>query len=369
MGFKTWGTRMKAAMLLAFFAAEWGFGARPAVAGGAERIYRSAHLLGRGDAGIAAPNDQEAMFYNPAALASGKGIYKRTYLASPLIEASSSAKDLVREVAIEQKTDVSTLRSYIGRNLHFGVNNFSGFIMRRAAVGVVGSGQMNVIVKKSPLASGLEEASADSTVYRAAGFSLAESFLDQSFMFGGTFKYVMRDHAELAVNVIDAQNMNDQLNEENILSSSTGVGGDLGMIFQFSNKTPLTLGVQVENVGSTYMKTEKGVKAPNLPQIVNIGLAAAPSTKHASLGLYLDYRDATGKAETNNLKKIHIGAELNVKEFIGVCGGFNQGYPTFGLYFDIRLIRLDVGTYTEEMGSHLGARPDQRYYFALAAGF
>ena len=41
------------------------------------RLYRSAYFLGRGDTGIADADNHEAILYNPAGLALGKGLIQR----------------------------------------------------------------------------------------------------------------------------------------------------------------------------------------------------------------------------------------------------------------------------------------------------
>ena len=347
-----------------------GLGTPHSLADESDRIYRSAHLLGRGDAGIATADETEAIFYNPAGIAVGTGIYKKTVLLSPTVELSSDTKDLVRQVAIEKNTDVEVLRQHIGKNQHIGMYNFSGVVLRRAAIGAMVSNQTNLLVRKSPENSALEEASASSTLNKVVAFSLADGFFDHSLFFGTTVKYIARDRAALSVNVVDAQNIQSQLKEDDIITSGTGVGVDLGMILKTEGKSPFSLGIQVENSGDTYMhSTSKYGKADNLPQTVNMGIAMQPGTKMSNFGLHLDYRDVAAKTESNPYKRLHLGAEISLKGFFGISAGLNQGYPTFGMYADIRLLRVDIGTYTEEMGDRIGVRPDTRYFFNLTAGF
>src|SRR5689334_2467079 len=75
---------------------------------GEDRLYRSAYFLGRGDTGISIADEQDAIFYNPAGIAYGKGIYKKTVLAAPQIEVSESTRDLVRRLGIEESDAVET---------------------------------------------------------------------------------------------------------------------------------------------------------------------------------------------------------------------------------------------------------------------
>ena len=335
-----------------------------------ERIYRSAHYLGRGDTGIATSDDADAVFYNPAGIAIGSGIYKKTVLLSPTVELSTDTKDLVRQVAIEKNTDVNVLRQHIGKNQHVGLYNYTGVVLRRAAIGGMISNQTNLLVRKSPDQSGLEEASASSILNKVAAFSLADGFFEQSLLIGSTIKFIQQDRAGIRVNVVDAQSIQHNLNEKDVVTSGSGLGVDLGMMLKTNTKSPYSLGIQVENTGGTYMHTTSdNGKAEDLPQVVNMGIAYQSATKMSNVGLFLDYRDLANKTEKDSFKQVHIGTEISLKGFFGICAGLNQGYPTFGIYADIRVLRIDVGTYTEEMGDRIGVRPDTRYYFNLTAGF
>jgi hypothetical protein len=107
----------------------------------------------------------------------------------------------------------------------------------------------------------------------------------------------------------------------------------------------------------------------NFKQTINAGFAIEPGTKTSKLRLLIDYRDIQSRVERNPRKKLHTGAELVVAGAVGLTGGLNQGYPTGGFFVDLYLLRLDLGFYTEEMGSTVGSRPDTRYVMRLKAGF
>ena len=79
------------------------------------RLYRSAYFLGRGDTGIATADDQEAIFYNPAGLAQGKGIYKRFVVGSPHVEFSKATRDVARQLELEDQDQTETLKKQIGK--------------------------------------------------------------------------------------------------------------------------------------------------------------------------------------------------------------------------------------------------------------
>lgn len=337
----------------------------------ANRLYRSAHYLGRGDTGLADADNQEAIFYNPAGLAQGKGIYKRFVAGSPHVEISSKTRDIYQRIQVEKDDQVEVLKDQIGEPLHVGVTSLSALVFRRAAIGALFSNNANILVRKDPDYGGLETLQADFVTNQAVTFSLAESFWDETVLIGGTGKYLNRGQAEIETNIIDADNVRD-LDSNELLRTGSGMGFDFGLMLKSKPSARLTqhsLGLTLTDISDTNLKAKEGKEEPDaIKQALNIGYALSIGTKVSRLKFLIDYLDATGNYEENSLKRLHLGGEINVAEYIGITGGLNQGYPTAGLYFDARLVRLDLGFYTEERGERLGMYPDQRYFFRLLVG-
>jgi hypothetical protein len=332
-------------------------------------MYRSPYFLGRGNTGISTADNHEAIFYNPAGLAQGKGLYKETVLVSPSLQVSTKTKDLVRQVIVEDDNDPETLRSYLGRNLHLGINNFTGVVFRRAAVGLLVASDTNIMLAKSAADRGLETLHADTVANRAAVFSIADAFFNQKLMIGITAKYIMRNEAVLDVSALDSSNISKQLSSNNVEISRNGLGLDLGLMYDM-DKSPWRFGLHLENLGTTNLSAaEAGVTGKRLPQIISIGSAYEMGTKMSVLMIQTDFRDVNGSLEKDTIKRLHVGTELQFAKIFGLLGGLNQGYPSFGLFLNLYVLRFDIGTYTEEVGSAAGVRPDQRIFFRLKAGF
>jgi hypothetical protein len=338
-----------------------------------QHIYRSAYFLGRGDTGIATADGRDAIFYNPAGLAQGTGIYKETALVSPHVEFSKNSRDLYRQLSVEGSDETETLKKQVGKPQHLGIYNLTALVFRRAAIGALVSNQTNLLVSKSVKQGGLEHVNANSTINQAMTFSLAERFWSETLHLGITGKYINRGQGEVDASIIDAQDLG-ELNQGDLIGYGSGSGADFGMMLKFGGKKKFqatqSLGLTVENIGGTHMSSsDDAAVLTDLEQTVNVGYATIVGTTVSKFKFLVDYRDITSAAETNTIKKTHLGAELDVANFVGVCGGFNQGYPTAGLYVDIRFLRIDVGFYTQEMGELVGSYPDQRYFFRLMAGF
>lgn len=337
-----------------------------------QRVFRSAYYLGRGDTGVAVADNHEAIFYNPAGLASGKGIYKETVLASPMVEMSEATKDLVRKISLEKKESSDSLADEMGNNQHLGFNHFSGIILRRVALGAFASNQIDILPSLSAESHGLPTVDARTVSNTGITFSIAEKFMGDHLLLGTTIKhFIARQQAGLNIAIADASDVSNQLEADDLIDTGSGTGADLGMILRFGKKAPFSLGLHIENVGDTKIERVKGESSDpdDLKQSVNIGMAVEPGTRSSKFRLLLDYRDVAGAIETNPLKNIHIGVEISFFKFIGITTGFNQGYGTFGGYMNLYAVRFDIGTYTEEVGARIGERPDTRYFFRLMVGF
>ena len=336
-----------------------------------ERLYRSAYFLGRGDTGIAVVDNHEAIHYNPAGLAKGKGIYKETVLVSPMVELSSATKDLIRKFTLENATGADTLADEIGKNQHIGFYQTTAVVFRRAALGVTVSNQTNLLPYLSAEQMSLPVVSASAAANQVLHFSLAEEFFTKGLYFGTTVKYWQRSVANLSIPLAEASDVASQLEGDNVLNTGTGTGADLGMMYQTQSKrAPFSLGVQVQNVGGVAMTgATPQDKVPDLHQVVNVGAAIEPGTRLSRFKLLLDVRDLGSKTEDNTLKKIHIGAEIAIGSLTGVTGGFHHGYPSVGTYLNLYVLRFDLGMYTEEVGDRIGERPDSRFFLRIAGGF
>jgi hypothetical protein len=335
------------------------------------RVYRSAYFLGRGDTGIATADNEEAIFYNPAGLAYGNGIYKKVVLVSPQVEVSEATKDLTRQLSVEDADAVDTVRQHVGKPNHFGFNNFTGLILRRVAIGVVASGNVDLIAYKSPDTGGLEVIDAAAEENTGFTFSLADGFFSNKLLLGVTTKYLSRGRGEMSVSLAEADKAEETLAEpSDFLGMGTGTGADVGMMLRGGGRLSPSFGLTVSDVGDTAIVPEEETAVDlDLKQTINAGVAIEPGTKYSKLRFLLDYRDIASHTESNWRKKLYLGSEISVRDFVGVTGGLHQGYPSFGFYTDLYFLRLDVGMYTEEVGERAGTRPDSRYFARIKAGF
>ncbi|NDE13786.1 hypothetical protein EBZ80_02540 [bacterium] len=334
-----------------------------------QRVYRSPYFLGRGDTGVAVADDEDAIFYNPAGLAQGKGIFKGVVLGSPALEISSDTRSLISDLTSPQQDSnmIKTLTKHIGDNQHIGFSNFSGLLLRRAALGFVTSNETNVLVYKDPNQGGLEAVNANLFSTSGVTFTLADGFYGDRMMLGATIAYYKRAQAKLDVGLLEAQSLR---NTDDLFGYGTASPVTLGAMFDLTGKGDKSLGITVHNLGDATVSKDSGSgSVDKLRQRIDIGYASSTSSKAATARVLVDYVDATGVYTTNFYKKLHIGGEIKLGQRLGATAGLNQGGPCAGLFTDLWIFRVDGGYYTEELGDKPGLRSDMRYFIRIKAGF
>ena len=333
------------------------------------RIYRSAYYSGRGDTGIATADNHDSIFYNPAGLGIGTGIFKEFVIASPMIEMSEDSKNLARETAVQKDTDISTLRNHLGKPQHVGLYNFTGFVFRRAAIGAVSQETADVMIYKSKDSDALEAAEGQVIATNGAVFSVADTIFSPNVAIGATFKYLVRAQGKVSASVAEADSLK-SMKKEDIAGIGTGAGADFGMMVRGSSRLEPSFGITATDIGSTrFLSNDSSKEISPLPMQVNAGVAVSPGTRSSKFRILADVHDIMGNTTTSYFKRLHAGAEITLLNIVGVTAGINQGYATGGGYVDFRFFRLDAGSYCEEVGERVGSRPDRRYFLALKFGF
>jgi hypothetical protein len=200
-------------------------------------------------------------------------------------------------------------------------------------------------------------------------FSLAQDLLDKRLFVGANIKYMHRGTASLDANITDAESLGN-LETSDLLKSGIGTSADLGLIYKFNGLIQPSIAATVQNVGGTTFRrlTDEAPPPSPLKQIINVGFAIQPQSQLSKFKLLGEIWDVTSQVNTSRLKKLHLGAELSVRDMVGFTAGLSEGWSSGGLYLDLRLLRLDAGIYIQEVSDRAGIRPDKRLMFRLTMG-
>ena len=79
------------------------------------------------------------------------------------------------------------------------------------------------------------------------------------------------------------------------------------------------------------------------------------------------YKDASNRSDVPVMGRIALGAELGVKDFLFLRGGYGSGYPSFGLALRLKTGELGVAWYSEELTNQYRGKQDVRYMMQFQA--
>lgn len=338
-----------------------------------KREMNSAELLGSGQAGATETSGIDALFYNPANLGRTETIIGDVVIVSPHIEASQNGLNIYRDVQAN-KGMLDIIGSALGKPVSVGIQNATGASFRRTAFALFQRADLDVAVKSNAM-TGIPEASASSIARMGAAFGLGRSVIGRSVYLGATGIIMQKAEAKLSVSALDAQSQIGDSGGESLLNDAlkrgVAVGAHLSLQISPEDKSYPDFFIAARNIGMVY---SVGGKSPNdRPtaelQTIDAGLSFKPGTKNSTSRLSIDVRDILNKSKENIYKRLHLGAELNFSNVVGVLGGVNQGYTTYGIFLNSKIARLDAGIFAEELGVYPGDIKNRSYYARITVGW
>lgn len=338
-----------------------------------QREFRSAEFLGKGDVGIATAKGMDAVFYNPAGIAQGKGILSEIVAVSPQLEGTQNLKQLYDSYNGGNKSALQVLAENQNSVFSAAAQNYSGVIFRKIALGFMDRANANAFEGIDPN-TGVPTANIYAANRTGVYLTLAHDFLNERLYFGMNGKFLQKKELNLSISALSAESQlsNSGLSTviNNNLNQGSGVGADLGTMLILSKEYSTQLGIVCRNIGMQYRWVPDGNNQPTAePTVLDVGFSTSFGTKKSKVTVSTDLRDVTNNQNVVISKRIHMGLEYSLLEQFGITTGINQGYPTFGVYFNAKVIKVETGIYTEEIGSRAGEYPSQRIYGRIVLGW
>lgn len=338
-----------------------------------EREYVSAPLLGGGGAGISDVTGLEALFYNPANLARSQSVIGDIVLVSPQIEASDNGLKIYKDIKAN-KNMLDIVSDVLGHPVRIGFQNASGASFRRTALGLIQRANLQISLKNDPF-SGIPVASVSSSVRAGAAYGIGRSFASNSFHLGVTGLLIQKAEANLSVSALEAQSKFKDSGGNTLLNDAVkrgvGIGAHVGLLFTPEGSSSPEISVVARNLGLNYGVGGKAAEQrPSAElQTIDVGFSLQPGTKNSHARISMDVYDVANKSKQNFYKRLHLGTEVTFSGVLGVQGGLNQGYTTYGIFLNARLVRFDAGIFAEELGKYPGDNKSRSYYGRLSVGW
>jgi len=353
--------------------------------------------LGMGNTGIGLSFDENALFYNPAGLASVDSIL----VGFPfLMEVSDDSVNIIKEVSKlsgdSKNADIVAL--LMGKRVHFRslidlnlIMPFGELMTFGAAHGIETQFDFGV---RNPVAI---EIDFGFRLDRINNFGFALPVARGRWLVGAGVETIERCDIPLTTatfgTVLNNSDIGSSIGkcELNDLKRAQTFNFGFQRRLETASALKMTWGVTANNVGGLKFKRSDNETSPadQNPEY-STGFSWQPSWGPVRLLYAIDIRDLTmehaddtdcqSKKSTDCLwKRLHIGTEIGISPIdsgastFAIRAGFNQGYFTYGFelnpFIFFRGLNIQYAVYKTETGSQIGDRPDKRKVFQLNFGF
>ena len=353
--------------------------------------------LGMGNAGIGLSFDENALFYNPAGLASVDSIL----VGFPfLMEVSDDSVNIIKDISkLSGDSKTSEIAELLmGKRVHFRslidlnlIMPFGELMTFGAAHGIETQFDFGV---RNPVAI---EIDFGFRLDRINNFGFALPVARGRWLVGAGVETIERCDIPLTTatfgTVLNNSDIGSSIGkcELNDLKRAQTFNFGFQRRLETASALKMTWGVTANNVGGLKFKRSDNETSPadQNPEY-STGFSWQPSWGPVRLLYAIDIRDLTmehaddtdcqSKKSTDCLwKRLHMGTEIGIfpidsgASTFAIRAGFNQGYFTYGFelnpFIIFRGLNIQYAVYKTETGSKIGDRPDKRKVFQLNLGF
>ena len=324
-------------------------------------LYRGSRASAMGGAFTALADDEEAIFYNPAAMAGFKKY--EVHYAALMLEFSNDIITQVQTFASAfNNPSVSSLNQFIGSNAYGRAQFTPSFTMPNFGIAVIADAQTALLGQNQSLPQFDLGYQFTNGIQAAYGMSVLSKGKKQKsdLRVGVGAKVLWRRGGYYPIPLNTLLNISQSTINNLVGNYQIGYGMDLGLQYvrNISSKLTLSAGLAMTEIGDMNF----GAGTATQPQNLSLGFAASFKTFGTVANLAYDYRHIL--QDTDYRKRSHLGLELGIP-LIRIYGSVNQGYFGYGASFDIWLIKLTTQTYVEEIGSLVGQDAERRWVLTL----
>ena len=327
-------------------------------------LYRGARAQAMGNAFVAVVDDDEAIFYNPAGLAS---------IDSFVVNAGRVDVDFSSDLVKNYSTfatavgnsSISGLNALIGKSLYVRAQGTSSFSMPNFGVAVLYDEQAALRLNNQALPQGY--LAAQETYGAQIGFSTRLAHFKKrkgELRLGFAGKSLWRGGGYQQPSLTQMLGADTKTITSNLTSVGAGYGLDAGLQLIYKLKRNLTFqsGLVMTDVGGTSFSSSADMIKSNL----TLGLAGIYKSSDLTATLAYDYAHILESADWK--KKSHLGLELKFS-ILSLYSGLSEFYPTYGAGLNILMLHLMYLSYAEELSSVAGQNAERRQMVELAVRF
>jgi hypothetical protein len=342
---------------------------KTAQAGELYEFYNGIRGLGMGGAAIATVNDETALLVNPAALGKLRDYYITVF--DPELEGGSNSQKVigtdVMGVMDPQKA-LDHSNKFPDTHMHEKAQFFPSLVLPNFGFGAFARWQVDAEVN-----SATGKFTYDYTRDYAAVFGFDFKIWDGIIKLGTTARVidrlqVMRDDLDPTSTALDWRTM---------AGSGMGVAGDAGLMITLPVAWLPTLAGVYRDIGRTSYTWRAGsfsdttLRPDSAPETIDAALSISPILGKRMRAVVTAQVDdvKTLSQETDKMRRVHAGFELNYADALFLRGGYNQHYWTAGVELAIINYQFQAASYGEDIGTPGSPKEDRRYVAKFAFRF
>ncbi|WP_297441556.1 conjugal transfer protein TraF [Sulfurimonas sp.] len=375
-----------------------------------EFLYKDPRIMSMGGANTAVGGYSTSIFSNPAGLIKIKKSHGvEVELLGVTVSGSEKIKPFMDDLSNSQDSEIiDTINKYSGDAFNATISNYTSFSYHAQndiaySFGLLAAADLNFIPHANSGANGVIETHsrayggiflASAKKYHGISSSVFDGALDGSVTIGVTLKYINQKSYEAGLDLGEVTAHKDDLVQyitDTYEVDNSGVAMDVGALYEFQNKTwNPAIGLSVMNIGTLDFDAY-GAQ----PLSVNLGASVSPEISWSnSLKFSVDYVDVfnSQQARIRNynpyrsqdqydnaeigydaMNHLRLGASLGLLDnmwFMATLNaGLYKGAYTAGLDMQLAVIKLQLATYQEQLGSEIGQLEDRRYILGLGIGW
>lgn len=323
-------------------------------------LVRMPRTTAMGGVGVGLADDDNALFNNPAGLYGQEE--RRFRLVSAGVEASlDTYEQFGTSLSAIQDFSVSSLNQVMGKDINVRVSQTAMVLLPHFSLAYLVDAQgavdeYNAANPNIDFGNMITHGIQAGTAFRIANGRRPKSEL----RIGGAAKLLWRRGGYYNIQTsgfLQATNQGQAFVDELVGGYGMGFGLDLGV--QWMNrvdaKTQFMVGASITDIGDTRFTDPHAMAQP---QSISFGLGFKKDLEFAKMSLGFDLRNL-GRT-TAFVNKTHFGGELKLPAFTFYAGA-NQLNYTWGLTFDVWVVKLHVVSTAEELGVTFHQNTSRRY--------
>ncbi|MGH2571588.1 MAG: hypothetical protein ACRDGR_10200 [bacterium] len=341
-------------------------GAGPAEGGVGRPTLPGIRPLGMGNAFVAVVDDRNALHYNPAGLGrlteleiSGAGVYAGVddeFVG--LIDFIQQHEQQFADFDTMDQQFYDELASWDDRWIAVDASAHADVTRPGFGAGAFTVGRVQFKADRGVYEPRVAAQVYDDIVGVVGG---SRGFAGGDVQVGATFKAVWRRETSRTLTAREVLDLDPETVFADLEKAQGGFSSDIGVLLH-RDDSRWSAGAVLRDVVGT-------VGGEDIDSAIDLGLAWQAVRDGAivrTVTLAVDRRDLFGGGAFGN--GMHVGGEVRLPVLSLRCG-FNQGYPTFGVSLDARVLAIDYAYFGRELGAFPGSEEQHLHAVEARLGF